>query len=132
MILRTSFVIGRDSGAGAAPFPVSSRWSGLGWARTVGKGTQGMSWIHEIDMNRLFQRASPTQQWKAPTSRPRPIPVSQRVFMQEVRTAMGMPFGLPAFEWMVRSCRTDFAADRSGIGSVRTVSNFGAAERYGF
>jgi len=31
-----------------------------------------------------------------------PQPVSQRDFMRELRRAVGMPFGLPAAEWMVR------------------------------
>jgi NAD dependent epimerase/dehydratase family enzyme len=31
-----------------------------------------------------------------------PNPVSQRVFMRELRRAVGMPIGLPAFPWMVR------------------------------
>ena len=29
----------------------------LGLGGKVGSGTQGMSWIHELDMNRLFERA---------------------------------------------------------------------------
>ena len=31
-----------------------------------------------------------------------PKPVSQRIFMREMRTAAGMLVGLPAFAWMVR------------------------------
>ena len=31
-----------------------------------------------------------------------PNPVSQQVFMRELRRAVGMPIGLPAFSWMVR------------------------------
>jgi NAD dependent epimerase/dehydratase family enzyme len=31
-----------------------------------------------------------------------PNPVSQRVFMREMRKAVGMPIGLPAFAWMVK------------------------------
>jgi NAD dependent epimerase/dehydratase family enzyme len=31
-----------------------------------------------------------------------PHPVSQQVFMRELRRAVGMPVGLPAFSWMVR------------------------------
>jgi NAD dependent epimerase/dehydratase family enzyme len=31
-----------------------------------------------------------------------PTPVSNADFMRELRRAIGMPVGLPAFEWMVR------------------------------
>lgn len=31
-----------------------------------------------------------------------PNPVSQQVFMRELRRAVGMPIGLPAYSWMVR------------------------------
>lgn len=57
VILRTSFVIGRDRGAGCgamAKLLPLARW-GLGGR--VGSGRQGMSWIHEVDMNRLFLRS---------------------------------------------------------------------------
>lgn len=102
VILRTSFVIGRDRGAGGgalARLRTLVRW-GLGGA--VGRGTQGMSWIHELDMNRLFERAlfDPTMQGAYIATSPNPV--SQREFMRELRRAMRMPIGLPAYVWMVR------------------------------
>ena len=50
VILRTSFVLGRSGGA-LPRLTTLARW-GLGGK--VGDGRQGISWIHEQDMNRLF------------------------------------------------------------------------------
>lgn len=68
----------------------------------MGTGTQGMSWIHEADMNRLFERAITDATMHGATSPPRPNPVSQREFMRTLRRAIGMPIGFPATSWMVR------------------------------
>ncbi len=74
----------------------------LGLGGKVGTGTQGMSWIHEADLNRLFERAltDPTMHGAYIASSPNPV--SQQVFMRELRRVMGRPIGLPAFSWMVR------------------------------
>ena len=102
VILRTSFVIGRDRGAGGGALARLRLLVRLGLGGTVGSGTQGMSWIHETDMNRLFERALTDSTMQGPYIASSPNPVSQRLFMRELRRAMGMPFGLPAFSWMVR------------------------------
>ena len=73
----------------------------LGLGGTIGSGTQGISWIHESDMNRLFERALTDPTMQGPYIASAPNPVSQRVFMRELRRAVGMPIGLPAFSWMV-------------------------------
>jgi uncharacterized protein (TIGR01777 family) len=102
VILRTSFVIGRDRGAGGGALARLRTLVRLGLGGTVGSGTQGMSWIHEADMNRLFERALTDPAMKGPYIASSPYPTSQRVFMHTLRRAIGMPFGLPAFSWMVR------------------------------
>lgn len=102
VILRTSFVIGRDRGSGngaLARLRTVVRW-GLGG--TVGSGTQGMSWIHEADLNRLIERALTNDAMQGAYIASSPNPVSQREFMQTLRRVMVMPLGLPAFSWMVR------------------------------
>ena len=57
VILRTGFVIGRDRGAGGGALGRLGTLVRFGLGGRVGTGTQGMSWIHETDMNRLFERA---------------------------------------------------------------------------
>ena len=102
VILRTSFVVGRDRGAGNGALARLRTVVRLGLGGKVGSGTQGMSWIHETDMDRLFERAltDPTMQGAYIASSPNPV--SQQDFMRQLRRAMGMPIGLPAFTWMVR------------------------------
>lgn len=102
VILRTSFVLGRDRGAGGGALTRLRFLARIGLGGVVGTGTQGMSWIHEADMNRLFGRAlvAPTMQGAYIATAPHPV--AQRVFMRTLRRAVGMPIGLPATAWMVR------------------------------
>ena len=91
VILRTSFVIGRDRGAGGGALARLRILVKLGLGGRVGSGTQGMSWIHETDMNRLFERAltDPTMRGAYIASSPNPL--SQQEFVRELRRAVGMP-----------------------------------------
>ncbi len=102
VLLRTSFVLGHDRGAGGGALTTLGWLARMGLGGKVGQGTQGMSWIHEVDMNRLFERGltDPTMQGVYIASAPHPI--SQVEFMRELRRAIRMPIGLPAFAWMVR------------------------------
>jgi uncharacterized protein (TIGR01777 family) len=102
VIFRTGFVIGRDRGAGGGALRRLRLLVRLGLGGKVGSGKQGMSWIHETDMNGLFERAltDSTMQGVYVASSPNPVP--QREFMRELRRTIGMPIGLPAFGWMVR------------------------------
>ncbi|SIO60562.1 hypothetical protein SAMN05444166_6441 [Singulisphaera sp. GP187] len=102
VILRTSFVLGRDRGAGGGALARLVVLARVGLGGPIGSGTQGMSWIHEMDINRLFVRAlfDPAVQGPYIASSPNPVP--QRTFMRELRRAVGMPLGLPASPWMVR------------------------------
>jgi len=61
-----------------------------------------MSWIHETDMNRLFERAIDDVDMAGAYIASSPNPVSQQVFMRTLRRAVGMPVGLPTSQWMVR------------------------------
>lgn len=102
VVLRTSFVIGRDRGAGGGALARLKTLVRFGLGGAVGSGKQGMSWIHEHDMNRLFEKALTDESMRGAYVATAPNPVSQRDFMRELRRAMRMPIGLPAFSWMVR------------------------------
>jgi uncharacterized protein len=102
VILRTSFVVGRDRGAGGGALARLRILVKLGLGGTIGSGTQGMSWIHEADMNRLFERGLSDAAMQGAYIASSPNPVSQREFMRELRRALGVPIGLPAAAWMVR------------------------------
>lgn len=102
VVLRTSFVIGRDRGAGGSALGTLRLIAKLGLGGRVGSGRQGMSWIHELDMNRLFERALTLETMQGMYIASAPNPVSQVEFMRTLRRAIRMPIGLPATEWMVR------------------------------
>lgn len=61
-----------------------------------------MSWIHENDLNGLFVQAIADDSMSGVYVASAPNPVSQVEFMRTLRKVIGMPIGLPAFEWMVR------------------------------
>jgi uncharacterized protein (TIGR01777 family) len=98
VVLRTSFVLGRD--AGALPrLAALARW-GLGGR--VGSGRQGISWIHERDMDRLFARALTDERMRGVYIATAPNPVPNAEFMRLLRRSLRRPIGLPAAGWMVR------------------------------
>jgi uncharacterized protein (TIGR01777 family) len=102
VILRTSFVIGRNRGAGGGALARLKTLVRFGLGGTVGSGEQGMSWIHETDMNRLFEAALLDPRMQGAYIATSPNPVSQKQFMRALRQAAGMPIGLPAPAWLVR------------------------------
>ncbi len=102
VVLRTSFVIGRDRGAGGGALARLRLIAKLGLGGRVGSGKQGMSWIHERDMNRIYERAILDPSMRDVYIASSPNPVSQVDFMRKLRASVRMPIGLPATESMVR------------------------------
>lgn len=98
VVLRTSFVLGRSGGA----LRRLAKLARLGLGGKVGSGRQGVSWIHEHDMNRLFARAITDDRMSGAYLATAPNPVSNAEFMRELRRALNVRFGLPAMSWMVR------------------------------
>ncbi|MAI35950.1 MAG: epimerase [Rhodopirellula sp.] len=102
VVMRTSFVIGRNRGGGGGALATLGLITKLGLGGKVGKGTQGMSWIHESDLNAIFARAVLDDSMSGAYIVSSPNPKSQCDFMRTLRKTIGMPIGLPAFKWMVR------------------------------
>ncbi len=102
VVLRTSFVVGRDRGAGDGALRKLRGLVRVGLGGRVGSGEQGLSWIHEADLNALFTRALSDERMAGAYVASSPHPVSQREFMRTLRRATGAPVGLPATAWMVR------------------------------
>lgn len=98
VVLRTSFVLGRRGGA-LGKLATLARW-GLGGM--IGHGRQGMSWIHEHDLNRIIERAITDPAMSGPYLATAPNPVSNAEFMRTLRRTIGRPFGIPAPEPIVR------------------------------
>jgi len=96
--LRTSFVMGRNGGALIKLKKIAK----LGLGGKVGHGNQGMSWIHEYDMNELFHQAIINENFQGVYVASSPNPVSNKEFMKELRRILKVPFGLSAPEFIVR------------------------------
>ncbi|MEM6630188.1 MAG: DUF1731 domain-containing protein [Bacteroidota bacterium] len=98
VILRTSFVLGKEGGA----LPQLAQITRFGLGGKVGSGKQGVSWIHETDLNRLIRRAIEDGTTAGAYISSAPNPVSYSDFMKTLRKTLKVPFGLPAAAWMVR------------------------------
>ncbi len=102
VVMRTSFVIGRNRGSGGGAMTKLGWITRWGLGGRVGKGTQGISWIHEDDLCAIFAKAIVDQAMSGAYIVSAPHPIAQVEFMQTLRKVLGMPIGLPAFAWMVR------------------------------
>ena len=102
VVLRTSFVVGRDRGAGGGAMDRLRTLARFGLAGRIGSGRQGMSWIHEADMNALLQRGLTDPAMNGAYIASSPNPVSQVEFMRTLRRSLGARVGLPATAAMVR------------------------------
>jgi len=98
VILRTGFVIGNNGGALSS----MKRIVRLGLGGTVGHGRQGMSWIHEYDMNEIIYQSIINEQYKGIYISSAPNPVSNKEFMKSLRKHMKFPVGLPAPAFITR------------------------------
>lgn len=96
--LRTSFVVGKNGGA----LKSLGRIVKLGLGGKSGSGKQGMSWIHEYDMNEIILQAITNESYKGAYIASSPNPVSNKEFMKVLRKEMKIPFGLPAPEFIIR------------------------------
>ncbi len=98
VVLRTSSVLGKSGGA----LPTLTRLAKWGLGGTVGSGKQGMSWLHERDMNRLFERAIADESMQGAYIATAPNPVPNAEFMRTLRRTLRVPIGLPAPTPLVR------------------------------
>ncbi len=130
VVLRTSFVLGRSGGA----FPMLRRLARLGLGGRVGSGTQGVSWLHERDMNLLLERALRDELMTGAYIASAPEPVSYVEFMRVLRRAVGVPVGLPGPAWGVRlAAATVLRTDPELVlAGRRLVSKRLREEGYGF
>ena len=96
--LRTSFVMGKNGGA----LNKLKQIAQLGLGGKVGHGKQGISWIHEFDMNEIFYHAITNPNFNGVYIASSPNPVSNAEFMKELRDTLKIPIGIPAPEWITR------------------------------
>jgi uncharacterized protein (TIGR01777 family) len=97
--LRAAMVMTPDRGG---VFDVLSRMTRLGLGGPVAGGEQYVSWIHEDDFTAAVRFIIDGGALTGPVNLSSPEPVRQRDLMRELRTAWGVPVGLPATRWMAR------------------------------
>ncbi len=66
-----------------------------------GSGDQFVSWVHEQDFVRAVNFLIEHDDIDGTVNICSPNPMRNREFMHQIRKAWGMPFGPPAFEWML-------------------------------
>ncbi len=95
--LRSAMVMSPDPGG---VFAVLSGLARLGLGGPVAGGAQYVSWIHEHDFVRAVEFLVDREDLAGPVNLAAPHPLPQRAFMRALRSAWGVPMGLPATRWM--------------------------------
>lgn len=95
--LRSAMVMSPDRGG---VFDVLLGLTRLGLGGPVAGGAQYVSWIHEEDFVRAVEFLIEREDLDGPVNLASPGPLPQREFMRALRTAWGVPVGLPATRWM--------------------------------
>ena len=108
VILRSAMTMSPDPGGVFATLRGLTR-RGLGGQ--IGDGRQFMSWIHEEDFIRAVRWLIARADLAGPVNLAAPHPLPNAAFLRALREAAGIPFGLPAPEWLleigVRLLRTE-------------------------
>ncbi|MDT0466987.1 TIGR01777 family oxidoreductase [Streptomyces gibsoniae] len=106
--LRSAMVMSPDRGG---VFDVLLWLTRLGLGGPVAGGAQYVSWIHDQDFVRAVEFLVDRDDIDGPVNLAAPAPVPQRMLMRSMRTAWGVPVGLPATRWMAElgayALRTD-------------------------
>jgi uncharacterized protein (TIGR01777 family) len=96
--MRSAIVMHPDSGS---PFDILLTLVRYGLGGQSGDGRQFISWIHEQDFVRAVLWLIEHEELEGPVNLAAPNPLSNADFMRALRAAWDVPFGLPAFEWML-------------------------------
>lgn len=95
--LRSAMTMSRDKGS---VFDVFATLARRGLGGRLGSGRQYVSWIHEADFAASIDFLIRSD-LAGPVNICSPNPVPQVEFARALRDAVGIPFGLPATEWMI-------------------------------
>ena len=98
-VLMRSAIVMSPSAGGA--FDMLLRLVRFGLGGTIGNGKQFVSWIHDQDFVRAVLWLIEHPELDGPVNIAAPNPLTNAEFMKELRAAWGIPFGLPASEWML-------------------------------
>jgi uncharacterized protein (TIGR01777 family) len=96
--LRTVMVLGH---ARNSVFPVLRRLTKFGLGGRMGSGRQFVSWIHQDDFCRAIEWLIAHEEISGAVNICAPNPLPNVEMMRLFREVCGVPFGLPATEWML-------------------------------
>ena len=98
VLMRSAIIMNPDPGS---PFDILLRLVRFGLGGQSGDGKQYVSWIHDQDFVRAVLWLIEHEEFTGPVNLASPNPLPNAEFMRALRSAWGMPFGLPATEWML-------------------------------
>ena len=98
VILRLSIVMAPEEGG---VFEALMRLTKMGLGGQQGDGKQYVSWITDIDLVRAIDFIIENKELSGPVNLASPNPLPNAEFMSNLRKAANIPFGLPAYEWML-------------------------------
>ncbi len=98
VLMRSAIVMNPDPGS---PFSTLLQLVRLGLGGAAGDGRQYMSWIHDQDFTSAVLWLIEHEDLEGAVNLTAPNPLINSEFMRVLRSAWGMPFGLPATEWML-------------------------------
>ncbi|HLH56731.1 MAG TPA: TIGR01777 family oxidoreductase [Verrucomicrobiae bacterium] len=82
-------------------FPVLRSLARLGLGGRMGSGRQFVSWIHQNDFCRAVEWLISHNDLEGPANLAAPNPLPNTEMMRILRQVCGVPFGLPATDWML-------------------------------
>jgi uncharacterized protein (TIGR01777 family) len=98
VLMRSAIVMSPGTGG---PFDMLLRLVRFGLGGRFGDGKEFVSWIHDQDFVRTVDWLIQHDELAGPVNLASPNPLPNVEFMQALRKAWGIPFGLPATEWML-------------------------------
>ena len=98
VLMRSAVVMAPDRGGS---FELLLRLVRFGLGGSAGDGKQYVSWIHDQDFVRATDWLIQRDELEGAVNLAAPNPLPNAEFMKTLRKAWGMPFGLPATEWML-------------------------------
>ena len=98
LLLRSAIVMSPDRGGA---FDILLKLVRFGLGGRSGDGRQYVSWIHDQDFVRSVLWLIEHEEFEGPVNLTSPNPLPNSEFMQALRAAWGIRFGLPATDWML-------------------------------
>jgi len=98
VLMRSAIVMSPGRGG---PFDMLLRLVRFGLGGRFGDGREFVSWIHDQDFVLAVDWLIHHEELEGPVNLASPNPLPNFEFMQALRSAWGIPFGLPATEWML-------------------------------